>query len=127
MDTKRISSGLESLNDEQRTAARHHSGPLLVIAGAGTGKTKSVAARVANLIAMGADPGRILLLTFTRRSAEEMIRRAGAVVGESIAKQVQGGTFMRWLTDSCAHMARVSDWARTSSSWIRATPRTCCT
>ena len=96
METKRISSGpkwLESLNNEQRTATKHDAGPLLVIAGAGTGKTKTVAARVANLIAGGADPSRILLLTFTRRAAEEMIRRAGRVVGESAAKQVQGGTF----------------------------------
>lgn len=84
---------LSDLNPAQRTAAEHFAGPLLVVAGAGTGKTKTVAARVANLIEQGADPARILLLTFTRRAAEEMLRRAGRVVGESVARQVQGGTF----------------------------------
>jgi DNA helicase-2/ATP-dependent DNA helicase PcrA len=88
MLTKRTStteSWLSSLNPAQRQAAEHHSGPLLVIAGAGTGKTKTLAARVARLIESGADPSRILLLTFTRRAAQEMIRRAGRVVGEAVA------------------------------------------
>ncbi|HLJ93834.1 MAG TPA: ATP-dependent helicase [Gemmataceae bacterium] len=84
---------LATLNPQQRAAAEHPSGPLLVIAGAGTGKTKTLAARVAALIRGGAIPGRILLLTFTRRAAAEMIRRAGQVVGESIAAGVWGGTF----------------------------------
>ena len=84
---------LTSLNPEQRAAAQHRSGPLLVIAGAGTGKTKALAARVAALIGDGADPGRILLLTFTRRAAGEMVRRAGQVVGEAVAAGVWGGTF----------------------------------
>lgn len=84
---------LSDLNPAQRTAAAHLAGPLIVVAGAGTGKTKTIAARVANLIEEGADPARILLLTFTRRAAEEMLRRAGSVVGESVARQVQGGTF----------------------------------
>ena len=74
---------LATLNANQRAAAEHVSGPLLVIAGAGTGKTKTLAARVAALIQGGVIPGRILLLTFTRRAAGEMIRRAGQVVGES--------------------------------------------
>jgi DNA helicase-2/ATP-dependent DNA helicase PcrA len=84
---------LASLNPQQRAAAEHGGGPLLVIAGAGTGKTKTLAARVASLIRRGADPGRILLLTFTRRAAGEMIRRAGQVVGEAYASRVWGGTF----------------------------------
>jgi DNA helicase-2/ATP-dependent DNA helicase PcrA len=77
---------IDSLNDAQRAAVRHgHDGeargipgPLLVIAGAGTGKTNTLAARVAYLVANGADPQRILLLTFSRRAALEMERRAGA-------------------------------------------------
>jgi DNA helicase-2/ATP-dependent DNA helicase PcrA len=81
------------LNAQQRAAAEHFSGPLLVIAGAGTGKTKTLAARVAALIERGADPGRILLLTFTRRAAAEMLRRAGQIVGETTAAGVWGGTF----------------------------------
>jgi DNA helicase-2/ATP-dependent DNA helicase PcrA len=84
---------LATLNPNQRQAAEHNSGPLLVIAGAGTGKTKTLAARVAALIHRGASPGRILLLTFTRRAANEMIRRAGQVVGETVAAGVWGGTF----------------------------------
>jgi len=64
MDAKLISprKGLEGLNDAQRTAAEHYAGPLLVVAGAGTGKTKTLAARVARLIEGGADPNRIFLL-----------------------------------------------------------------
>jgi DNA helicase-2/ATP-dependent DNA helicase PcrA len=87
------SSFLAALNADQRAAAEHGSGPLLVIAGAGTGKTKTLAARVAALIRGGVIPGRILLLTFTRRAASEMIRRAGLVVGESTAAGVWSGTF----------------------------------
>jgi len=70
------------LNKEQRDAVKHgdsdklaRSGPLLVIAGAGSGKTKTLAHRVAHLIVNGVDPHRILLLTFSRRAANEMTRR----------------------------------------------------
>lgn len=84
---------LSALNPQQRTAAEHTSGPLLVVAGAGTGKTKTLASRVAALIQGGADSSRILLLTFTRRAAAEMIRRAGQVVGETVAAGIWAGTF----------------------------------
>jgi ATP-dependent DNA helicase UvrD/PcrA len=84
---------LSSLNDNQRQAAEHGSGALLVVAGAGTGKTKTLAARVASLIERGADPTSILLLTFTRRAAVEMLRRAGQYVGDAAARAVWGGTF----------------------------------
>jgi DNA helicase II / ATP-dependent DNA helicase PcrA len=83
----------DALNREQRAAAAHKEGPLLVVAGAGTGKTKTLAARVAALIRAGTAPGHILLLTFTRRAAAEMLRRAGQVVGEAVAAGVWGGTF----------------------------------
>ena len=74
---------LNDLNPEQRQAVEYgirkgesiNAGPLLVIAGAGTGKTKTLAYRVAHLVVNRVDPQRILLLTFTRRAAEEMIRR----------------------------------------------------
>jgi len=84
---------LHALNPQQRAAAEHRVGPLLVVAGAGTGKTKTLAARVAALIQAGADPATLLLLTFTRRAAGEMIRRAGQVVGDASAAAVWGGTF----------------------------------
>ena len=73
-------SWLNDLNPEQQGAVKAGEGPVLVIAGAGTGKTKTLAYRVAHLICTGVEPGRIMLLTFTRRAAEEMIRRANAIV-----------------------------------------------
>src|SRR5690349_14713145 len=66
-------SWMTSLNEQQRAAATFGDGPLLIIAGAGTGKTNTLAHRVAHLISKGVDPSRILLLTFTRRAAAEML------------------------------------------------------
>ncbi len=66
---------LPKLNPRQREAATHGDSPLLIVAGAGTGKTATLVHRVAWLIAQGADPARILLLTFTRRAAAEMLGR----------------------------------------------------
>jgi DNA helicase II / ATP-dependent DNA helicase PcrA len=82
---------LESLNPEQRLAVEHGTiargpfGPLLVIAGAGSGKTNTLAHRVAHLIVQGADPRRILLMTFSRRAASEMAKRV-----ERIVRKVMG-------------------------------------
>ncbi len=81
-----------SLNDEQARAATFGDGPLLVIAGAGTGKTRTLIHRVAALIERGIAPERILLLTFTRRAAGEMLSRAERLVGSAGAR-VHGGTF----------------------------------
>src|SRR5467141_312611 len=81
-----------SLNPGQLAAAQHPATPLLIIAGAGTGKTNTLAHRVAHLIKEGADPGRILLLTFTRRAAEIMTRRAERIVGKK-ARLSWSGTF----------------------------------
>lgn len=72
---------LDALNREQKEAAQFGPGPLLIIAGAGTGKTNTLAHRVAHLVLSGAKPERILLLTFTRRAALEMTRRAQRIVG----------------------------------------------
>jgi DNA helicase-2/ATP-dependent DNA helicase PcrA len=86
---------LEGLNAEQRTAATYAGGPLLILAGAGTGKTMTLCARVAWLLAEGAAAERILLLTFTRRAAREMVERA-RVLAERMAPHagaVVGGTF----------------------------------
>ena len=78
------------LNDRQRDAVEHGltagvGGPLLVIAGAGSGKTKTLASRVARLVQAGADPSRILLLTFSRRAASEMEQRVGRVLHRVLA------------------------------------------
>ena len=80
------------LNDAQYQAATTVEGPLLIIAGAGTGKTRTLVYRVAHLIDIGIDPRSILLLTFTRRAAEEMLRRASVLI-DSRCSQAAGGTF----------------------------------
>ncbi len=83
------------LNEAQRAAACAGGAPLLIVAGAGTGKTNTLAHRVAWLVLQGVAPQRILLLTFTRRAAQEMTRRAQKIVGEA-AKEVGlpwSGTF----------------------------------
>jgi DNA helicase-2/ATP-dependent DNA helicase PcrA len=80
------------LNPAQRAAVEHGDAPLLIIAGAGSGKTATLAHRVAGLIARGADPRRVLLLTFTRRAAAEMIRRAQLVLGGKRAQLPPGTT-----------------------------------
>ena len=86
---------LEELNAEQRTAATHPGGPLLILAGAGTGKTTTLCARVAWLLAEGVAAERILVLTFTRRAAREMVERARALAQRVVpnAGRVVGGTF----------------------------------
>ena len=91
----RSSSGLDyrkELNDAQYQAATAIEGPLLIIAGAGTGKTRTLVYRVAHLIDQGIDPRAILLMTFTRRAAEEMLRRASSLM-DGRCSQVAGGTF----------------------------------
>ena len=80
------------LNPQQAAAATHGDGPLLIIAGAGTGKTRTLIYRVAHLIERGIPAERILLLTFTRRAAQEMLSRAERLVGGN-SKRVHGGTF----------------------------------
>jgi DNA helicase-2/ATP-dependent DNA helicase PcrA len=83
----------DQLNPEQRMAVEHRGPPLLVIAGAGTGKTLTLAARVAHLVEEGVPPERILLLTFSRRAAREMLSRAGRLAGRDVSGKVWGGTF----------------------------------
>ncbi|MEZ5972654.1 MAG: ATP-dependent helicase [Hyphomonadaceae bacterium] len=78
------SAAFDDLNAEQRAAVEHGLEPLLVIAGAGSGKTKTLSCRVAHLVANGADPSRILLLTFSRRAASEMIARVGKVMAGDV-------------------------------------------
>ncbi|MDM9620580.1 ATP-dependent helicase [Rhizobium sp. S96] len=99
---------LEKLNDRQREAVEHGvglndgavAGPLLIIAGAGSGKTNTLAHRVAHLVVNGADPRRILLMTFSRRAAAEMARRV-----QRICRQVLG--------DNAAVMTDALAWAGT--------------
>jgi DNA helicase-2/ATP-dependent DNA helicase PcrA len=80
------------LNEAQYEAVTALEGPVLVIAGAGSGKTRTLVYRVARLVESGVNPGHVLLLTFTRKAAEEMLRRAALLVGAS-CERVAGGTF----------------------------------
>ena len=82
----------DALNDEQAAAVTASDGPILVLAAAGTGKTRTLVYRVAHLVHRGIDPERILLLTFTNKAAREMLERARALVGDRISG-LWGGTF----------------------------------
>src|SRR3954466_11686478 len=96
----------DKLNARQREAACLDARPLLILAGAGTGKTNTLAHRVAHLVLEGANPQRILLLTFSRRAALEMRRRAQRIAGE--VRLPWSGTFHsianRLLRRHCARV-----------------------
>ena len=77
----------------QRKAVDHEGGPLLIVAGAGTGKTRTLVSRLARLLDDGVAPERILLVTFSRRAAAELIRRAGQIADPAAARRVEAGTF----------------------------------
>jgi len=83
----------DDLNPEQRAAVLFGDGPLLIVAGAGTGKTTTLACRVGHLVERGVRPERILLLTFSRRAAREMLSRAERSAGHRDTGRVWGGTF----------------------------------
>lgn len=84
---------LQDLNNAQRLSVEYLDGPLMVIAGAGSGKTRVLTYKIAYLIQQGWKPYNILALTFTNKAAGEMKQRIGQLVGEELAKQVWMGTF----------------------------------
>jgi len=84
---------LEKLNDEQKLPVLHKDGPLIVIAGAGSGKTRVLTYRIVHLINQGVDPFNILALTFTNKAASEMKKRISEIISESISKNIWMGTF----------------------------------
>ena len=84
---------IDTLNEAQRGPVLHKEGPLIVIAGAGSGKTRVLTYRIAHLMASGVDSFSILALTFTNKAAREMKARIGDLVGEGEAKNLWMGTF----------------------------------
>ena len=88
-----VSAVLDGLNDEQGRAVQCIEGPVLIVAGAGSGKTRVLTSRVAYLLARGVDPARILALTFTKKAAGEMKERIAVMVGAKKARRVVMGTF----------------------------------
>lgn len=84
---------LDELNPEQQKAAMHINGPLLIIAGAGSGKTKTLTYRIAYALSQGVQSSSILALTFTNKAAEEMKSRISTLIGATQAKSIWAGTF----------------------------------
>jgi DNA helicase-2/ATP-dependent DNA helicase PcrA len=84
---------IDELNEPQRLAVLHKDGPLMIIAGAGSGKTKVITTRIAHLMSIGVDPFNILALTFTNKAAAEMKERIERILGNSDARNLYIGTF----------------------------------
>ena len=84
---------LQGLNDSQREAVLHLDGPLMIVAGAGSGKTKVLTTRIAHLMAKGVDSFQILALTFTNKAAAEMKERVSLILGNNDARNLYIGTF----------------------------------
>ena len=84
---------LEALNEQQREAVLHRDGPIMIVAGAGSGKTKVLTTRIAHLLATGVDPFNILALTFTNKAAAEMKERVEKILGNNEARNIYIGTF----------------------------------
>ncbi len=89
----KISTILDGLNEEQEKAVRCIGGPVLIVAGAGSGKTRVLTSRIAYILDNGCPPEKILALTFTRKAANEMKERIAAMVGERPARRLYMGTF----------------------------------
>lgn len=88
-----IQDHINKLNEAQRAPVIQKDGPMIVIAGAGSGKTRVLTVRIANLMSQGVDSFNILALTFTNKAAKEMKKRIAEIVGSNEAKNLWMGTF----------------------------------
>ena len=110
----KVNAIFEGLNSEQRKAVACVEGPVLIVAGAGSGKTRVLTCRIANILDQGCEPDRILALTFTKKAAGEMKERIAAMVGERLARRLYMGTFhsvfIRFLREYAAALGYPSSF-----------------
>ena len=120
---------LEGLNEAQKEAVEAMEGPVLIVAGAGSGKTRVLTSRVAYMLASGVDPSRILALTFTKKAATEMKERIELMVGGKAARRVVMGTFhaifVRFLREWASQLGYPSQFTIYDTSDSTSAIKTC--
>ena len=125
----KVNAIFEGLNSEQRKAVACVEGPVLIVAGAGSGKTKVLTCRIANILDQGCEPDRILALTFTKKAAGEMKERIAAMVGERRARRLYMGTFhsvfIRFLREYASALGYPSDFTIYDTSDSVSAIKTC--
>ena len=109
----------EGLNAEQRQAVSSIDGPALIVAGAGSGKTRVLTSRIACIIARGGDPSRILALTFTKKAASEMKERIAVMVGKRTAWKLQMGTFHSIFIRFLREYAGFLGWGQSTDNIVQ--------
>ncbi len=119
MESKK-NSILEGLNSEQRKAVECISGPVLIVAGAGSGKTRVLTNRIANILTSGVESSKVMALTFTKKAATEMKERIARLIGEQAARRLVMGTFhsvfVRFLREYCDALGYPSNFTIYDSS-----------